>query len=212
MYVPRLGRLSTFLPEDPMQYRYGLLGSMAISAILLAACSDTPTAPNTRASAPEAPSFHVISARCDFMTGGGFVGSTSQKVTYGVHAGRSRGGTVFGHFNVVDHRNGNRYQSTHISSYGQPVAPFSLSVPSTGVTRVVEGEVRVNGGAVRSFTAYLNDSGEPGRGRDRIFFRVGSTEIISGAPSGGLPTLRVVDGGNLQFHNHCIPGNPQSGR
>jgi hypothetical protein len=183
---------------------------MMSSMLIVAACSDTPTDPDTSSTGLKAPSFHVISPRCDFMTGGGFVGTTGQKVTYGVHAGRSRGGTVFGHFNVVDHRTGNRYQSTRIRSYGQAAAPFFVSVPTTGVTRVVEGEVRVNGGAVRSFTAYLNDSGEPGRRRDRIFFRVGSTEIMSGARSGGLPTLRIVDGGNLQFHDHCIPGNPQA--
>jgi hypothetical protein len=192
---------------------YGVLGGMASAMLLFSACSDTSTAPSDATeNRLEPPSFHVISARCDFMTGGGFVGSGGQKVTYGVHAGRSRGGTVFGHFNVVDHRNGNRYQSTRIRSYGQAVAPFFVSVPTTGVTRVVEGELRVNGGAVRSFTAYLNDSGEPGRRVDRIFFRVGSTEIISGARVSGLPSLRVVDGGNLQFHNHCIPGNPQSGK
>jgi hypothetical protein len=183
---------------------------MASSMFLLAACSESPSAPDASSTGVEAPSFHVISARCDFMTGGGFVGSSGQKVTYGVHAGRSKGGTVFGHFNVVDHRSGTRYQSTRIRSYGQAVAPFFVSVPPRGVTRVVEGDVRVNGGATRSFTAYLNDSGEPGKGVDRIFFRVGSTEIISGARVGGLPSLRVVDGGNLQFHNHCIPGNPQA--
>jgi hypothetical protein len=176
--------------------------------LLLSSCSDDPVSP------PDVPrpDFHVIQPKCDFMTGGGFVGATGNKVTYGVHAGRSRGGTVFGHFNVIDHRNGNRYQSTHISSYGRAVAPFFVSVPTTGVTRVVEGQVRVNGGAVRNFTAYLNDSGEPGRRVDHIFFRVAGNQIISGAPSGGLPTLRLVDGGNLQFHDHCIPGNPQSGK
>ncbi len=176
--------------------------------LLLSSCSQDPAAPPD---AP-APDFHEIQAKCDFMTGGGFVGSAGNKVTYGVHAGRSRGGTVFGHFNVVDHRNGNQYQSTRISNYGRAVAPFFVSVPTTGVTRVVEGQVRVNGGAVRNFTAYLNDSGEPGRRVDRIFFRVNGNQVISGAASGGLPTLRLVDGGNLQFHDHCIPGNPQSGK
>jgi hypothetical protein len=193
-----------------MMHRYGLIGGAVSSLLLVAACSDAPTAPTNNPNNLDGPDFHVISARCDFMTGGGFVGSGGQKVTYGVHAGRSRGGTVFGHFNVVDHRNGNRYQSTRIRSYGQAVAPFFVSVPTTGVTRVVEGDLRVNGGAVRSFTAYLNDSGEPGRHVDRLFFRVGSTEIISGARVNGLPSLRFVDGGNLQFHAHCIPGNPQA--
>jgi hypothetical protein len=183
-----------------------LLGSaLALSA--LAACSDHPTAPSN---APR-PDFHVIAAECDFMTGGGFI-IAGGKVTFGLHAGRSRGGTVFGHVTVVDHRNGNRYHSTHISTYGRPVTPFFVSVPSGGVTRVFEGQLRVNGGPTRSFTAYLNDSGEPGRGVDRIFFRVNGTEIIAGTLVGGLASLRLLNGGNLQFHNHCIPGNPQSGR
>jgi hypothetical protein len=47
---------------------------------------------------------------------------------------------------------------------------------------------------------------------DRIFFRVAGREIIVGAVSGGLPSTRLLDGGNLQFHDHCIPGNPQSGK
>jgi hypothetical protein len=188
--------------------RFWLVGAALPAVLLLGACSDDPAGPPDGSK----PDFHVISATCDFMTGGGFVGATGNKVTFGVHAGRSRGGTVFGHFNVVDHRNGNRYQSTHISTYGRAVAPFFVSVPTGGVTRVVEGQVRVNGGAVRSFTAYLNDSGEPGRRVDRIFFRVAGTEIIVGTPSGRLPSLRLIDGGNLQFHNHCISGNPQSGK
>jgi hypothetical protein len=184
------------------------LGGALSAVLVLGSCSDDPAAPTD---APAA-DFHVIKAKCDFMTGGGFVGSRDAKVTYGLHAGRSRGGTVFGHLNVVDHRTGTRYQSTRIRTYGMPVAPFFVSVPGTGVTRVFEGDVRVNGGSVRSFTAYLNDSGEPGRRRDRIFFRVAGVQVIAGSPSGGLPTLRVVDGGNLQFHDHCIPGNPQSGK
>jgi hypothetical protein len=183
------------------------LASAFPATLVLAACSGDPAAPP---GVPEA-NLHVISAKCDFMTGGGFV-ATSGKVTFGVHAGRSRGGTVFGHVTVVDHRNGTRYQSTRIRTYGQAVAPFFVSVPGSGVTRVVEGEVRVNGGSIRSFTAYLNDSGEPGRRVDRIFFRVAGTPIIAGASSGGLPGLRLLDGGNLQFHDHCIPGNPQSGK
>jgi hypothetical protein len=188
--------------------RFWLAGAALPAALLLGACSDDP------AGLPDGskPEFHVISATCDFMTGGGFVGSAGNKVTYGVHAGRSKGGTVFGHLNVIDHRSGNRYQSTHISTYGRAVAPFFVSVPTTGVTRVVEGQVRVNGGAIRNFTAYLNDSGEPGKRVDRIFFRVNGNQVISAAPVGGLPSLRFVDGGNLQFHNHCIPGNPQSGK
>jgi hypothetical protein len=185
-----------------------LLGATLPAALMIGACSDSSTAP------PDVPevNFHVISAKCDFMTGGGFVGSSGSKVTYGLHAGRSRDGTVFGHVNVVDHRDGTHYRSTRIRTYGRPAAPFSVSVPTGGVTRVFEGEVRVNRGPIRSFTAYMNDSGEPGRGRDRIFFRVAGNEVISGSPSGGLPTLRVVNGGNLQFHDKCIPGNPQSGK
>lgn len=191
-----------------MWLRQSFRWSALPAALLLAACSENPAGP------PDTPDvdFHEIKAKCDFMTGGGSVVAGGGRVTFGVHAGRSRGGTVFGHFTVVDHRTGTRYQSTRITAYGRAVAPFFVSVPSGGVTRVVEGRVRVNRGAVRSFTAYLNDSGEPGRRVDRIFFRVGGTEIIAGPTSGGLPTLRLLSGGNLQYHDHCIPGNPQSGK
>ncbi len=190
-----------------MSFRTLVLVSALPAVLALGACSENPAAPDI----PE-PDFHVIGAKCDFMTGGGSVVAGGGRVTFGVHAGRSRGGTVFGHFTVVDHRTDTRYHSTQITAYGRALAPFFVSVPTSGVTRVVEGRVRVNNGPVRSFTAYLNDSGEPGRGVDRIFFRVGGNEIISGAQSGGLPTLRLLTGGNLQYHDHCIPGNPQSGK
>jgi hypothetical protein len=188
--------------------------AVAVSAVVIfGACSDSPTAPEAAdvTSDRAGIDLHVIKNKCDFMTGGGFVGSAGSKVTYGLHAGRSAGGTVFGHLTVVDHRNGNRYQSTQITRYGRPEPGF-VFFGSGGVTRIFEGQVRVNGGAVRNFTAYVNDSGEPGRRVDRIFFRVGSTQVISGAAVGGLPSVRLVDGGNIQFHDHCIKGNPQSGK
>lgn len=195
-----------------MWQRQWLVRSALPIAFVLLACADNPTAPDVSESAISDVNFHVISAKCDFMTGGGSVVTSAGRVTFGLHAGRSRGGTVFGHLTVIDHGTGTRYHSTHISTYGRPVAPFFVSVPSSGVTRVFEGQVRVNGGATRSFTAYMNDSGEPGRSVDRIFFRVGSTQIIAGPSTGGLPTMRTLSGGNLQYHDHCIPGNPQSGR
>jgi hypothetical protein len=191
-----------------MWSRLRQVGGALPAALVLAACSGDPVAP------PDVPevNFHVIDAQCDFMTGGGSVVAGGGRVTFGLHAGRSRGGTVFGHLTVVDHRTDTRYQSTEITAYGRAVAPFFVAVPPGGVTRVFEGKVRVNGGAVQNFTAYVNDSGEPGRNVDRIFFRGGGNEIIAGAPSGGLPSLRLLTGGNLQFHDHCIPGNPQSGK
>jgi hypothetical protein len=197
-----------------LRRRLHLLAAALPGVVMFGACSGDPAAPDASTPASDRPgiSFHVIAQTCDFMTGGGFVGSAGSKITYGLHAGRSRGGTVFGHLTVVDHQAGNRYQSTQINTYGRAVAPFFVSVPSGGVTRVFEGKVRVNGGAVQNFTAYLNDSGEPGKRVDRIFFKVGGIQIISGPASGGLPSLRLVDGGNLQFHDHCIPGNPQSGK
>jgi hypothetical protein len=183
------------------------LWSTLPAVLLLGACSENPVSPPDT---PE-PDLHVISVKCDFMTGGGFVGAAGQKVTFGLHAGRSRGGTVFGHLTVVDHRTGTRYQSTEITRYGRPDPGF-VFFGSGGVTRIFEGRVRVNGGAERSFTAYVNDSGEPGRRVDRIFFRVGTNPVITGGLVGGLPSVRLLDGGNLQFHDKCIPGNPQSGK
>jgi hypothetical protein len=186
-----------------------LLAGIAPAALLAGACSDDPAAP------PETPevSFHEIRPKCDFFTGGGSVVAGGGRVTFGLHAGRSRQGTVFGHVTVVDHRTDTRYQSTEINDYGRP-GPGFVDFSGGGVTRIFEGRVRVNNGPTRSFTAYVNDRGEPGRRVDRIFFRVAGNEIIAGPPStpGGLPTLRLLTGGNLQFHDHCIPGNPQSGK
>jgi hypothetical protein len=185
--------------------------AMLSGVLLLGGCSDSTTAPDVNSTTTDHPAvnFHVIAQKCDFMTGGGFVEIGRSRITFGLHAGRSKGGTVFGHLNVVDHRTGTRYQSTRISTYGKAIAPFFVSIPGTGVTRVFEGQLKVNGGVTRSFTAYMNDSGEPGR-NDRIYFKVNGVGIIAGPLSGGLPTMVKLDGGNLQFHDHCIPGNPQA--
>jgi hypothetical protein len=190
-----------------MKKRFWLVGATLPAVLVLGSCADDPAAP------PDAPevSFHEIRPKCDFFTGGGFVGKAGSKITYGLHAGRSRGGTVFGHLTVVNHDTDTRYQSTEITRYGRPEPGF-VSFPSGGVTRIFEGKVRINGSGSHNFTAYVNDSGEPGRRVDRIFFRVAGNPVIVGAGSGGLPGMRLVDGGNLQFHDHCIPGNPQSGK
>jgi len=196
-----------------MNKRFWLVGAALPAALVVGACADDPAGP------PDTPevNHHVIINKCDFFTGGGFVGAAGSKVTYGLHAGRSRGGTVFGHLTVVDHRTDTptRYQSTEITRYGRPEPGF-VDFSGGGVTRIFEGRVRINGSGSHPFTAYVNDSGEPGRRVDRIFFRVrvGDTRrlVIVGAGSGGLPGLRLIDGGNLQFHDHCIPGNPQSGK
>jgi hypothetical protein len=191
-----------------MSPRQWLLFGAVPAALALGACSENPAEPPDSSDV----SFHAISVKCDFFTGGGFVGAGGKKITFGLHAGRSAGGTVFGHLTAVDHRTKTRYQSTRITRYGRPVTPFFASIPGGGVTRVFEGQVRVNGGAVRSFAAYVNDSGEPGRNVDRILLRVGNSLVIAGSLSGGLPTLRTLGGGNLQYHDHCIPGNPRSGK
>jgi hypothetical protein len=195
-----------------------VVGAVIPAVLWLAGCSSDPAAPqdaSSRAAPPEisGPAFHVISETCDFMTGGGFLGKPKSKTfTWGMHAGRSQDGTVFGHLTVIDHVNGLQYESKHIGAYGVATAPFFVSVPPGGVTRVFEGKLRINGGPKLPFTVYFNDSGEPGKHVDMLYFKVNGVDIIAGPPSGGLPTLRLIDGGNFQFHDHCIPGNPQSGK
>jgi hypothetical protein len=191
-----------------MTNRFRLLGAAAPAVLLLAACSDNPAAPT------DAPgvSFHEIRVKCDFYTGGGFVGSAGSKITFGLHAGRSRGGTVFGHLTVVNHATDTRYQSTEITRYGRPEPGFVAFPGNDGDVRIFEGRVRINGSGSHPFTAYVNDNGEPGRGVDRLFFRVAGNEIIVADVPGSLPGMRLLNGGNLQFHDHCIPGNPQSGK
>jgi hypothetical protein len=195
---------------------WAVVGAVIPAALWLAGCSSDPAAPQDAANAapPEisGPAFHVISNTCDFMTGGGFLGKPKSKTfTWGMHAGQAADGKVFGHLTVIDHVNGLKYESTHIGDYGVAVAPFFVSVPAGGVTRVFEGRLRVNGGPQQQFTVYFNDSGEPGKNKDMLYFKVNGVNIISGPLDGGLPTLVTIDGGNFQFHDHCIPGRPNSG-
>lgn len=185
-----------------------LLGVAVPAALLLAACSDNPSAPSD---APEV-NLHEIRNKCDFYTGGGFVGTAGSKITFGLHAGRSRDGTVFGHLTVVNHATDTRYQSIEITRYGRPEPGFVVFPEGDSDVRIFEGRVRINGSGSHPFTAYVNDNGEPGRGVDRIFFRVAGQGIIAVDVPGPLPGMRLLNGGNLQYHDHCIPGNPQSGK
>lgn len=191
-----------------MKNRLWLVGAALPAALVLGSCADNPAGP----AETQEIDLHVVKAKCDFFTGGGNVVAGGGKVTFGLHAGRSRDGTVFGHVNVVDHRTDKptRYQSTAIIRYGRPERGF-VNFPTAGVTRIIEGTVRVNGRGSQSFTAYVSDLGEPGRRVDHIFFRAGAL-VIAGPVVGGDPSTRVLTGGNLQFHDHCIPGNPQSGK
>ena len=189
-----------------MRHRFWPAGGAIPIALMIGACSDEPTAP-----ADTKVNFHVIAPSCDFITGGGFVIINDVKFTFGLHGGQSEGGTVFGHLTVVDHGTGTTYQSTDVITYGEPIAPFSVSIPGTGVTRLFEGHLRIDQGAEVSFAAYMNDSGEPGVS-DAIAFRVGATWVIAGPLDGGLPTMWTLGGGNFQYHDHCIPGDPQSGK
>jgi hypothetical protein len=197
-----------------MTGRTWVVGIGVSVALVLSGCSNDPAAPPDVSSVSGAPSFHIIQKTCDFMTGGGWLGpkAKSKTFTWGMHAGRSEDGTVFGHLTVVDHVNGLTYQSTHISSYGVAVAPFFVTVPAGGVTRVFEGKLRVNQGAIQNFTVYFNDSGEPGKNVDMLYFKVNGVNIIAGPLEGGLPTLVTINGGNFQFHDHCLKGSPQSGK
>src|SRR5690349_15875311 len=99
---------------------WAVVGAVIPAALWLAACNSDPAAPQdgSNSAAPpgvSGPAFHVIANTCDFMTGGGFLGKPKSKTfTWGMHAGKSEDGTVFGHLNLIDHVNGLHYKSVKI--------------------------------------------------------------------------------------------------
>jgi VCBS repeat-containing protein len=122
------------------------------------------------------------------VTGGGAVGAGSFKVN--VQSREAKGGFLFsGAVSFQDAARGIDLQSTSISY---------VRVESDGVRATISGTATVNGKSGYSFTAYLDDRGEPGRGDS---FRI----VITG-PDGFLYDSSaydadgLLDSGNLQVH------------
>jgi hypothetical protein len=125
---------------------------------------------------------------CDFITFGRLVTEVNgQKVVISGNAGGNKpGGGILGEFHIE--ANGVDNHVADIDSY----APAGALLDLTNA-RIVKGTAK-NGVAVE---LRLWDGGEPGKGTDRVWVKLGNTVLIGGALG------QLIDQGNTQYHNVC---------
>lgn len=125
---------------------------------------------------------------CDFITFGRLEAAfNGQKVVISGNAGGNKpGGGILGEFHIdID---GTDYHVADIDSY----VPAGLLLNLTNA-RIVKGTAK-NGVAVE---LRLWDGGEPGKGTDRVWVKIGDDVLIGG------PLGQLIDQGNMQYHNVC---------
>jgi hypothetical protein len=125
---------------------------------------------------------------CDFITFGRLVTEVNgQKVVISGNAGGNKpGGGILGEFHIE--ANGVDYHVSDIDTYEPAGALLNLTN-----ARIVTGTAK-NGVAVE---LRLWDGGEPGKGTDRVWVKLGNTVLIGGALG------QLIDQGNMQYHNVC---------
>jgi hypothetical protein len=125
---------------------------------------------------------------CDFITFGRLVTEVNgQKVVISGNAGGNKpGGGILGEFHIE--ANGVDNHVSDIDSYEPAGALLNLTN-----ARIVKGTAK-NGVAVE---LRLWDGGEPGKGTDRVWVKLGNTVLIGGALG------QLIDQGNMQYHANC---------
>jgi hypothetical protein len=127
-------------------------------------------------------------AVCDFITFGRLVTEVNGKkvVISGNAGGNKPGGGILGEFHIE--ANGVDNHVTDIDSYVPAGALLNLTN-----ARIVKG-IAKNGVAVE---LRLWDGGEPGKGTDRVWVKLGNSVLIGG------PLGQLIDQGNMQYHANC---------
>jgi hypothetical protein len=127
-------------------------------------------------------------AICDFITFGRLVTEVNGKkvVISGNAGGNKPGGGILGEFHIE--ANGVDNHVADIDSYVPAGALLNLTN-----ARIVKGTAK-NGVAVE---LRLWDGGEPGKGTDRVWVKLGNTVLIGG------PLGQLIDQGNMQYHANC---------
>jgi hypothetical protein len=119
----------------------------------------------------------------DFVTGGGWIVTTSgDKANFGVGGGIRRS-AFWGHLNYIDHGTGMHVKATAVTGY----------TVIDAVTRQINYDVTIDG-AVGTAQVVVADNGEPGR--DDTFSIALSTGYSQGGSLGG----NGPGGGNIQLH------------
>ena len=119
-------------------------------------------------------------ARHDFMTGGGWITTSSGSRANFAVAGGIKGGLFWGHLTYIDHLNpAMKVKGTAVTAY----------VRTEETSRRIAGAADIDG-IGGSYVADVMDGGEPGRGVDTF-----SLNLSTGYTAGGL-----LGGGNIQLH------------
>jgi hypothetical protein len=119
----------------------------------------------------------------DFVTGGGWIVTTSgDKANFGVGGG-IRNGSLWGHLNYIDHGTGMHVKGTAVTGYTVVDA----------VTRQINYNVKIDG-AAGTAQVVVADNGEPGR-NDTF-----SITLSTGYSQGGSLGGDGPGGGNIQLH------------
>jgi hypothetical protein len=119
-------------------------------------------------------------SRQDFVTGGGWITtSTGSRANFAV-AGGMKDGLFWGHLTYIDHSNpAMKVKGTAVTAY----------TPIGETSRRIEGAADVDGRGA-NYVADVMDGGEPGRGVDTFRLSL-TTGYFEGGP---------LDGGNIQLH------------
>src|SRR5437899_915909 len=117
----------------------------------------------------------------DFVSGGGFIGTSSGTANFAFVAGLKPGASVAsGHLTYIDHASGMKVKATDINN----------DYDGSGATRTFSGLATVNGVSGYTFKVTVTDNGEPGRGVDTFYI-----VLSTGYEAGG-----TLAGGNIQLH------------
>ena len=114
----------------------------------------------------------------DFVTGGGRISTPSGKGTFGVAGGIKNGG-YWGHLTFIDHGSGMKVKGTGVTGYEV----------LSDTRRRIKGTCEINGVSGYSYTAVVDDLGEPGR---NDWFQIDLTN--------GYGAAGNLEGGNIQLH------------
>jgi len=129
-----------------------------------------------------------VSEAHDFATGGGWIPVPGGKGTFGFVAGfKDHSFTPSGHLTYIDHAFGAKVQSTDVKTY-------TLDLSNQ---RTFGGDCNYNGASGYTYSATVQDNGEPGTGNDMFSISVydSSANLVYSAP------LTLLGGGNIEIHN-----------
>jgi hypothetical protein len=129
-----------------------------------------------------------VSGGHDFVTGGGWIPVPGGKGTFGFVAGfKDHSFTPSGHLTYIDHPAGAKVQSTDVTTY-------TLDAPNQ---RTFGGDCNFNGASGFTYSATVQDNGEPGTGNDMFSISVfdSSATLVYSAP------MTLLGGGNIEIHN-----------